>query len=153
MKLITKIIGLTLVSILIFPSCQKNKIAPKIEVYLNQALDSIKKNALNSSSVNWEQEEIEVFKKAKFAKTTTETYEALIYALEQLDDNHSFLQKGGENLSYPNNKNERPPSPYNKRKRVIQGGTHGKRTELVLPGFLFLLADIVKIMLKHYMIK
>ncbi len=59
-------LGLFLISALVY--CKRERVPLKIEAYLNSALDSIKKSALNSPKINWETLGKEVFEKVQDAK-------------------------------------------------------------------------------------
>ncbi len=106
---------------IIMAGCNQSRLNPNVERYLTTALDSIQQNALKSSDVDWKILRKEVFSKAIGAQTTEEVYNAIIYAIEKLDDNHSFLQKHGANLSFPSNKENKKPSPYGSRMQVEHG--------------------------------
>src|SRR6266566_9644987 len=67
-------------------------ISPAVRTYLEQALDLMQKNALNSKSIDWTQVRRETLVRAKDAKTTFDTYPAMAYALTQLKENHSWLE-------------------------------------------------------------
>jgi carboxyl-terminal processing protease len=59
--------------------------------YLNKALNIIQSRALNSGHVDWKVVRAKSLELAAGAKTATDTYPAINYALAQLGDNHSFL--------------------------------------------------------------
>lgn len=67
-------------------------ISPAARTYLEQALDLMQKNALNSKSIDWTRVRRETLARAKDAKTTFDTYPAMAYALTQLGEKHSWLQ-------------------------------------------------------------
>src|SRR5207253_7184059 len=67
-------------------------ISPPVRTDLEQALDLMQKNALNSKSIDWTQVRRETLARAKDAKTTFDTYPAMAYALTQLGEKHSWLQ-------------------------------------------------------------
>jgi carboxyl-terminal processing protease len=69
---------------------EASSIAPT--TYIEQTLDIMQKNALNKTSINWTQVRQETLARAKRAKTTIDTYPAIVYALTQLQESHSFLQ-------------------------------------------------------------
>ena len=102
---------------------------PDVKAYLNTALDTIRQNALKSNAINWDDLRKEAFKRASDAMHTEDLQEVLAYTLSQLDDNHSFLQKGGRNLSYPDNNRETGPSPYGDRMK-IEYGVHREANEV-----------------------
>ena len=114
-----------LILTLVVFSCKQNSLSPEIETYLISAIDSIQNNALMSPNVDWEIVKRETLEKAEGLKTTEQTYTLLKSILEKLDDNHSFLQKNSKNISYPNNKEKKEPSPYGSRMK-IEHGLHQK---------------------------
>src|SRR5262249_40064991 len=59
--------------------------------YLNRVLDEIQHRALHSSNVDWTRVRAEAQARAKNAKTTVETYDAIRFALASLQDHHSAL--------------------------------------------------------------
>jgi carboxyl-terminal processing protease len=60
--------------------------------YLEQVLDLMQKNALNKDSIDWVEVRQQTLARAKDAKTTFDTYPAIVFALTQLKEHHSFLQ-------------------------------------------------------------
>jgi carboxyl-terminal processing protease len=68
------------------------EISPAARAYLEEALDLMQKNALNSSSIDWKQVRQDTQERARNAKTTFDTYPAIAYALAQLKEHHSFFQ-------------------------------------------------------------
>lgn len=67
-------------------------ISPTARTYLDQALDLMQQNALNKSSIDWPHLRAETLARASHAKTTSDTYPAIVFALTQLKEHHSFLQ-------------------------------------------------------------
>jgi carboxyl-terminal processing protease len=59
--------------------------------YLNKALNIIQSRALKSGHVDWKLVRAKSLELAAGAKSTSDTYPAINYALAQLGDNHSFL--------------------------------------------------------------
>jgi carboxyl-terminal processing protease len=60
--------------------------------YLEHALDLMQKNAFNKNSIDWAEVRRQTLARAKDAKTTFDTYPAIVFALTQLKEHHSFLQ-------------------------------------------------------------
>jgi carboxyl-terminal processing protease len=60
--------------------------------YLEHALDLMQKNALNKNSIDWAEVHRQTLARARDAKTTFDTYPAIVFALTQLKEHHSFLQ-------------------------------------------------------------
>lgn len=61
----------------------------KPQDYLNAAMDIIQQNALMSANVDWVSTRRQAEDMAKDARTTTDTYPAIRFVLEQLNDHHS----------------------------------------------------------------
>jgi hypothetical protein len=70
-------------------SQQREDAAPRS--YVEEALNIMQKNALNRNSIDWQRVRQETIARANEAKTTIDTYPAIVYALTQLQENHSFL--------------------------------------------------------------
>lgn len=62
-----------------------------VEKYLNEVIDIMKANHVNRNSIDWDKFRSDVFQKAAGASTIAETNAALLYALELLNDNSSFM--------------------------------------------------------------
>jgi carboxyl-terminal processing protease len=60
--------------------------------YLEQALDLMRQHALNKSSIDWPHLRESTLARASHAKITADTYPAIVFALTQLKETHSFLQ-------------------------------------------------------------
>jgi hypothetical protein len=61
------------------------------ETYLNRAIDIISTDSINKDSIDWSKFRNEVMEKDKDAKSISETYPVIQYALMKLNDHHSFL--------------------------------------------------------------
>jgi hypothetical protein len=59
--------------------------------YLNRALAIIESRALRRNDVDWKSVRAKSYELAADAKTAPDTYHAINFALEQLQDKHSFL--------------------------------------------------------------
>lgn len=115
---------------LLLTACNTNdQNSARIKAFLDEALDSIRLNAMNSGQVDWEKLRAGVKARAEGATTTQATYPAIRYALEQLQDNHSFLQLSDslaalEAASRPTGasadgeEESRAPSPYGSRMKI-----------------------------------
>jgi carboxyl-terminal processing protease len=89
--------SLVLLSLMVAATCSAAQetvegISPVARAYLERALDVMERNALNSDSIDWAQVRRETLARAKDAKTTFDTYQAMAYALTQLREKHSWLQ-------------------------------------------------------------
>lgn len=122
-QVLVKCSTLSLIFLSVF-GCKQNKVSPEIHNYLMSAVDSIQNNALMSPNVNWEEVRSEALDDATGIETTEETYHILKSVLRKLGDNHSFLQKNGANISYPESDNKRTPSPYGSRMQIEYGLHH-----------------------------
>lgn len=65
---------------------------PEIATYVDSALDTMEREALRSSHVDWDEVRAATHRAASGSTTTAATYPALRLALARLGDNHSFLQ-------------------------------------------------------------
>lgn len=59
--------------------------------YINKALTIIQKRGMKSANVDWKATNQKCLELVAGAKSTSDTYSAISYALAQLGDNHSFL--------------------------------------------------------------
>jgi len=67
-------------------------ISPEAAAYLKEALDIMKNNSLHRYHIDWEALYTSAFKMAEHAQTSTDTYDAIMYALNQLGDHHSHFR-------------------------------------------------------------
>jgi carboxyl-terminal processing protease len=129
------------------------------KAYLEQALDIMQQQALRKRSIDWSAVRKSTLEQAAGAQTPIDTYEALRFALRQVNP-HSFLQlspeqtkqeaarktvrqapavQGTQPPTEPRGKVERPPSPFRER-RQPEGHIHklGDRTaaRVVVPSFV-----------------
>lgn len=74
----------------------KNSIPKEIEAYLNETIDLLENKSVNKNKIDWNEFRVDVFKKAKNAKKTEDTYAALSYAVSELNDNHSYFKPATE---------------------------------------------------------
>ncbi len=64
---------------------------PEVNSYLASALDIMEGNALHRDSIKWSELRAEASRRAVGASSPAETYEAIRWALSQLQDGHSFF--------------------------------------------------------------
>lgn len=64
--------------------------------YLDEALDAMRTYSINGASVDWELVEEVAFRAAAGAETPSQTYGAIRYALNQLNDDHSIFFTAAE---------------------------------------------------------
>jgi len=105
--------------------------SPSARAYMNEVLALMQKGALHRDSIDWARVRRETLARAANAKTTTDTYPAIAYALSQLQEHHSSLELP-DNLSAEQKKTitaemktillpARPPmgrSPFATRKEI-----------------------------------
>ena len=82
--------GMSLIASSLLPAQNAVSISPR--AYVEEALKYMQDNALNKRSVNWTAVREETLARAKDAKTTSDTYPAIAFALTQLGENHSWFQ-------------------------------------------------------------
>jgi carboxyl-terminal processing protease len=110
------------------------QISAQARAYLNQAVDIMQQSSIKKKSIDWTQLRSETMSRAAGAQTTADTYEAIRFALRNLNDHHSFLQLSPELRAEDKAARERrqdalpaalsekwPPSPYIDRRQP--GGT------------------------------
>lgn len=81
-------------------------LAPEARTYLTSALDTMQAHSMYRDSVDWDRLRTEALRRADGAQTPSDTYSALRYALDQLDD-HSGLM-GAERAADWANRNAGP---------------------------------------------
>ncbi len=88
-----------------FISCQnQNSIPREVSDYITETLDLLEKKSVNKSKIDWSKFRIDIFEKAKNAKTIEDTYPAISYAIKKLNDNHSYFKPITEVYSNSENK-------------------------------------------------
>ena len=85
------VFAVILVSSKSFAQEKLETISPQAKIYLEQALELMQKNALNRALVDWVEVRAEAIAYARNAKTPVDTYPAIVFALTQLKEHHSFL--------------------------------------------------------------
>ncbi len=70
---------------------QKQSMSPAAKNYLLKALNIIKKQALNSESMDFNSQKLKALELARGAKTPQDTYPAIRHVLAELPDHHSAL--------------------------------------------------------------
>ncbi len=115
--------------------------APTASEYLNRALDLMQQHSINARKVDWMSLRRETLAHGAGAQTTYDTYDAIRFALQGLNDHHSFLQlsdalvqqdkeshaRRGVAPIQPGGSEKWPPSPYVERRTpegemTIMGG-------------------------------
>jgi hypothetical protein len=100
--------------------------SPAATEYVNHALDVMQQHSINASKIDWATLRRETLAHASGAETTYDTYDAIRFALKNLNDRHSFLQLSGELAKKDEESHARrgvaplkaagsekwPPSPY-----------------------------------------
>lgn len=95
--------------------------AQDAQSYLENALQTIETRALNRDKVNWSEVRSRAFSMAPNASKPSDVYSAIVYALNSLNDNHSFmLDPAGKPVAGPSSpgkkKNIRPYRPTQREK-------------------------------------
>jgi carboxyl-terminal processing protease len=96
--------------------------------YLEKALNIMQENSLHKNKVDWKTLRKKTFAKAKGAKKTSDTWEAIRFALKEIGDNHSFLQLSTQELrdrekvkngmKSEETKEKKSLSPFHKRRQA-----------------------------------
>ena len=74
-------------------------ISATAENYLNAALDIMQAHSINRYVIDWRYLREVTFSRAGAAQTTSDTYDAIRFALRELGDNHSFFRPpGGQSM-------------------------------------------------------
>jgi len=74
---------------------EEETISPTASLYLTAALDIMEENSINRYQIDWPPFRAEAFSVAGTAQSTSDTYDAIRYALQQLGDHHSFFRPPG----------------------------------------------------------
>ena len=78
---------------LFFASCHTHNTVPKeVSDYLTETIDLLKKRSVNRNIIDWNEFRIDVFRKARKAKSIKDTYSAVKYAVTELKDKHSYFK-------------------------------------------------------------
>jgi hypothetical protein len=91
--------------------------------YLNRALDEIQAHALRRDAIDWPRTRAEALARARNAKNTVDTYDAIRFVLASLGDNHSSFHPGpalqatdaqvhSDNKPQSTATDQKPLSPY-----------------------------------------
>jgi len=73
-------------------------ISPIAKEYINSALDIMQNHSINRYKIDWTPFREKAFEFAGRAQETVQTYDAIKYALKNLEDNHSFFIEPNNNL-------------------------------------------------------
>jgi carboxyl-terminal processing protease len=69
--------------------------------YLNAAVDVLQRNSLSKLTISWPELRSATIAHAEGAQTTGQTYPAIVYALSQLEDKHSYFVYPDGHVSTP----------------------------------------------------
>jgi len=88
----TTFFSLALISILFScdPTANKYNLRPEVHQHINEVIEVIESNSVQKDKVDWEKFKEEVLKKASSANSNQESYSAIQFALNQLNDYHSI---------------------------------------------------------------
>lgn len=70
--------------------------SPEATQYVNAALDLMQKHSINTHKIDWASLRSETLLRAAGAESSYDTYDAIRFALNSLNDRHSFLQLSDE---------------------------------------------------------
>jgi carboxyl-terminal processing protease len=94
--------------------------------YLLRALSFIENGSLKGKDIDWQNVKRDCLEMAKHAQTVAETYPAIVHALRELKDNHSFLVPAkGQRIIRDTSVESRRRVPRKARNRLIE--SRGKR--------------------------
>lgn len=92
MNMMKKIASIVLVAVVIGACDPSNPFAPPpAEDYLNELVDVMKNNHINKATINWDDLRTQVLQKGAGAATISAANDAVLLALELLDDRSSFV--------------------------------------------------------------
>ena len=64
----------------------------EVSDYLTETLHLLKEKSVHKNEIDWNEFEIDVFKKAQNAKSIEDVYPVISYAITKLNDNHSYFK-------------------------------------------------------------
>ncbi|HEY9712393.1 MAG TPA: S41 family peptidase, partial [Chroococcales cyanobacterium] len=102
--------------------------------YLDSVLNIIEFRALHARQVDWKAVRAKCMQLAEHAKTTTDTYRAINYALSQLHDNHSFLEDASGKRTLSSESSE--PEPVRIKSSNLFEDEHGRIGLLLVGAFV-----------------
>jgi C-terminal processing protease CtpA/Prc len=93
MRLTSKqVLTFTMALVMLIIGCQSQQQEPlPPDQYLDHALNWLEANAVTSPTVNWEAVRAEALALVNEPQTTAETYPAIEYAIDQLNDPEAFM--------------------------------------------------------------
>jgi carboxyl-terminal processing protease len=112
---------------------KRTRLPSSPQSYLLKALSIIEKNSLKAKDIDWQKVKSDSLEMAKDAQTIAHTYSAIVYALRQLNDNHSFLIPAkGQRISDYEATGPRQRIPRKAKSKLISGSTGDKIGVLVV---------------------
>ena len=79
----------------------KAQMAGSIRTHLDSAITILEEKSIYGRIPNWPKVREDVYKKAQNAKSKAETFEAIQYAFQQLNDKHGFFMQYGKQYRIP----------------------------------------------------
>jgi hypothetical protein len=82
------------VIVLSFAHCSvksSRNISPIAKNYIYEVISILKNNSINKDKINWEDFTNDVYRHANGSKTVEDTYPSITYAIEKLNDKHSYF--------------------------------------------------------------
>jgi carboxyl-terminal processing protease len=80
--------------IVIFTSCSNGDsrhISPVAKNYIDEVITLLQNNSINKNKINWEDFRNDVYRHAKGSRTIDQTYTSITYAIDKLEDHHSYF--------------------------------------------------------------
>lgn len=80
--------------VLSFADCNDNtsrNISPIAKNYIDEVISILKNNSINKDKINWKDFTNDIYKKADGSITIENTYPSISYAIEKLNDKHSYF--------------------------------------------------------------
>ncbi|MBP6302467.1 MAG: S41 family peptidase [Bacteroidia bacterium] len=80
--------------IVIFTSCRNgdsHHISPVAKSYIDEVITLLQNNSINKNKINWEDFRNDVYRHAKGSRTIDQTYTSITYAIDKLEDHHSYF--------------------------------------------------------------
>lgn len=81
-----------LISIFLSGCNIKKPIPKEVSEYVTEVLNLLEKNSVNKNKIDWDEFKVDVFNKVQEAKDIEDTFPAITYAVEKLNDHHSYFK-------------------------------------------------------------
>ena len=77
-------------------NAQADPLTPAAAAYVDEAIEKIRGHALRADAVDWDKARARALTRASGARTPEQAYDAIVYLVQSLKDNHSFFQPAWE---------------------------------------------------------